>query len=345
MVLATFRCVQSWTLAIGMILAGLGGTWAVTAQEAASKTASVEQLTAMLQQIDPYRPDREAEGTVKIFGSTSMDAMAHAWTTGFKQFHQSAQVIIAAAGSEATFEKLLANPAAIGMFSRPVTDEELEDLKKKGLKQPMAFVVAREALGVFVHSNNPVQSISGEQLRAVFTSDATGDSGQPLRWELLGATGAFANQPIHIVSRTENSGTQRFLADFVFCSCQLREGVSSHVSNAGVLEAVSADPLSVAICGLRSTGKSVKSLQLMAGASKIPSDDHAVLSGQYPLTRPLTLVLDMGQTGADARASQEFVHYGLCQAGQAQAILAGFFPVDLPLLRAGLQKLGAAQIR
>jgi hypothetical protein len=53
----------------------------------------------------------------------------------------------------------------------------------------------------------------------------------------------------------------------------------------------------------------------------------------------LTLLLDMGQSDSNAKASQEFVRYALCQAGQTQAILVGFFPVDLPLLRAGLQQL------
>ena len=45
------------------------------------------------------------------------------------------------------------------------------------------------------------------------------------------------------------------------------------------------------------------------------------------------------------QAAQEFVHYALCRTGQTQAVIDGFYPVDLPLLRAGLQKLGASQVR
>lgn len=308
----------------------------------AGESASLEQLTAMLQSIDPYHPDQEVRGMVNVYGSTSMDAMAHGWASGFKQFHQKAMVEINAAGSDETFEALVKNPSSVGMLSRPVRDEELAELKRRGLKEPAAFVVAREALGVFVHASNPVQTISGEQLRAVFTQE---QAATRLTWSLLDAPPHFATQPLRVISRTPNSGTQRFLADFVFNASDLRDGVSEHVSNAEVLKAVSDDPLSIAICGLRSTGQSVKSLKLMAGATEVPSDDHAVLTGQYPLTRPMTIILDLGQTDAEAKASQEFVHYGMCQAGQAGAVLVGFFPVDLPLLRAGVQKLGTSHFR
>jgi phosphate transport system substrate-binding protein len=312
------------------------------AQHQNAERASVEQLSAMLQTIDPYRPNLVTAGNVLVFGSTSMDALAHGWTKGFHYFHKQAEVIVSAAGSGTTFERLAANPSGIGMLSRPVKDEELEKLRQLGLKQPTAFVVAREALGVFVHQSNPIQSISGDQLKRVFTCDR---SERPPNWAILGAAGSLAKQSVHVISRTENSGTQRFLADFVFGSCKLREGISDHVSNAEVLQQVSQDPSAIAICGLRSTGSSVKVLQLTTGSKVIPSDDHAVLTGQYPLTRPLTLVLDMGRTDKDAQASQEFVRYALCRAGQTQAILVGFFPIDLPLLRAGLQKLNTSQLR
>ena len=52
-------------------------------QEATGRTASVEQLTAMLQAIDPYRPTEITKETIEVFGSSSMDALAHGWATGF----------------------------------------------------------------------------------------------------------------------------------------------------------------------------------------------------------------------------------------------------------------------
>lgn len=336
LVAAAVKCVFALTLFNGLHCFGQGNV----AQEPAN--ASVEQVRSMLDAIDPYRPESDAAGTIAIFGSTSMDALAHSWAAGFKQFHPNVKVEISAAGSEAAFERLLKTPSGVAMLSRPVTDMELDELKKKGLKKPIAFVVAREALGVFVHGSNPVESISGEQLRTIFAADA---ENKTLNWSVLGATGTLATQPIKIIARTPSSGTQMFLKDFVFRSLHLRDAVVEFDSNAEVVSEIGKRPDAIGICGLKCGSTSAKALQLSVGASVVPSDDHAVLSGQYPLTRPLTLVVDVDQTGADAKASQEYVRFAMCQSGQSQTVLAGFYPVDLPLLRAGMQKLGTQQFR
>lgn len=317
-----------------------GRAQSVAAQSAASPT--VDELSSRLKSIDPYVPTQQVSGQVMVFGSTSMDSMAHGWTSGFKQFHDGIQVQISAAGSGDAFTQLVQHPTGVAMVSRPVTQDELQALRQQGLKDPVAFVVAREALGVFVHSSNPVQTISGDQLRAIFTEAEP--AGQ-LTWDLMGATESLKGKPIHVISRVNESGTQTYLRDFVFRAAAMREGITSHISNAEVLQSVSADPLSIAICGLRSSGKSVKSLKLTTGTDIVPSDDHAILSGEYPLTRPFTLVVDVAQTGAEAKASQEFVRYALCLQGQTEAIFKGFFPVDLPLLRAGIQRLSPAKLR
>lgn len=308
-------------------------------------TATVSDMVSLLKEVDPYLPRKDASaltGTVRVYGSTSMDAMAHMWATGFNEFHKGAKVEIAASGSFEAFEHLAADPSCVAMLSHPVRDTEVAALKEKGLKQPVAFVVAREALGIFVHKSNPVQSITGEQMRAVFSTDLKADAPT---WGQLGATGDWASKPIHVIARSESSGTQVYLRDFVFGGSTMREGVSKHVSNAETLTAVTADPLGIAICGLKSTGDSVRALSLRSGNNLIASDETAVLSGLYPLTRALTIVIDLGQTDANAKAAQEYVHFALCQSGQASAIGASFFPVELPLLRASLHKLQGEQLR
>jgi phosphate transport system substrate-binding protein len=228
------------------------------------------------------------------------------------------------------------------MLSRPVKPEELQAIKSEAITQPVAFVVGREALGVFVQASNPLQSITGEQLRAVFTKQ-TKDA--ELKWKLLGVTGPIAEQPIHLVLRAETSGTQSFLRDFVFGGMEMRTASESHGSNSDVLGALAQDPLAITICGLRANGYGVRSLPLVRGGVPIPSSDADVLNGRYPLTRSLTLVVDLGQEGPEAQAAREMVHFALCRAGQLSTIRAGFFPAELPMLKAGLNLLQRDQLR
>lgn len=344
-VLATKPCTLMAAMlllcALPVVVMAQGGAERPVAQ-ASDGGSAVERLTAMLQAIEPYRPQSEVSETVQVFGSTSMDGLAHGWINGFVDFHPRAKVQVTAAGYDAATKQLIANPSAIAMYARPVTEQELADMQRAGLKRPMAFAVAREALTVFVNNANPVTTISGKQLGEVFTSENSPDE---LSWSVVGAAGEWANKPLHVIARTEESGTQLFLSQFVFRNARMRPPISSHASNAEVLQAVSADPLGIAICGYRSSGRAVKQLQLALGESVIACDDLSVLSGRYPLVRPLTLVVDLGQTDKQAQASQEFVRYALCQAGQTQAILVGFFPVDLPLLRAGLEHLSPQAAR
>ena len=89
--------------------------------------ASVEELTAILQAIDPYRPAKEVVGTVRVYGSTSMDALAHGWAGGFKQFHPRAVIEISGTGSEETFDRLQSAPDSVAMLSRPITEAELAE--------------------------------------------------------------------------------------------------------------------------------------------------------------------------------------------------------------------------
>lgn len=338
--------VLAWSLATPVTAqqpTGLGDSnRAAASSDSGNRGSAIEQLTAMLKSIEPYRPQADVNQTIHVFGSTSMDALANGWVNGFKQFHPNSKVEISAAGSGDAAKMLAANPSAIALYSRPVPEQELEELRKLGLKQPTAFMVAREALTVFVNSSNPTTSISGERIRDLFTTDNHPDE---LTWSAVGATGGLENEPLHVIARTRDSGTQLFLSEYVFSGSHMRSPTSSFPSNAEVLEALSNDPLGIAICGYRSSGRMVKPLQLDVGGTSVPCDDLAVLSGRYPLMRPLTLVIDLGQSDAKAKASQEFVRYAMCQAGQTQAILVGFFPVDLPLLRAGLENLNSQTIR
>lgn len=319
---------------------------ATTAQPPATGTQEhaqpVHSIIAMLSAIDPYRPASSLSGTIHIYGSTAMDNMAHAWADEFKQFHPAVQVEIASAGSGDAFAKLKENPQALVMLSRPVKAEELQELKSDAIKEPVAFSVAREALGVFVHASNPVKAITAEQIRAVFTKQ-TPD--KDLKWKLLGVAGPMAEQPIHLVLRSETSGTQAFLRDFVFGGMELRTSEEKHGSNSDVLGALAQDPLAITICGLRANAFSVRSLPLVSNGVPIASDDAAVLSGQYPLTRSMTVVVDLGQTQAEAKAAQELVHFALCRSGQLSAIRAGFFPATLPTLKAGLTLLQRDRFR
>jgi phosphate transport system substrate-binding protein len=331
-------CLALWSLA-APLLASLS----CPAQDA-EQQVSVQEIRQVLDSIDPYLPRGEQSGEVDLFGSTSMDVYAHGLAIGFAKFHPQAKVVISAAGSETVFERLAQNPSGIGMLSRPVTDEDLDQLKKLGLQNPAAVMVCREALAVFVHESNPLETITSQQMMTLFCLPEEGEKkseDQQLTWAALGITGELAEQPVDVITRDVKSGTHTFAERFLFRGHKLRPAKQTFTSNAEVTKAIEQNPLAVAICGLKCGAHSAKALDLRQSTTIYPSDDHSVLLGQYPLTRPMTMVLDLGQTSTEAQAAREFVRYALGQAGQSQAILSGFFPFDPPTLRGEMLKLGS----
>ena len=297
---------------------------------------SVDEIRSLLHSIDPYLPQHEVKAEVDIFGSTSMDALAHGWVGGFQKFHPEAKVVVSAKGSETALKTLVERPSSIGMFSRPVTEEELAELKQNGLIEPVAVSVAREALAIFVHQSNPIQAITYPQLATVFCSK---DPSASITWSAVGVTGPLADKPIHILGRKMGSGTRKFIEGYLFPSQEMRKDKAYFNSNAELMAAIDKDPWAIGIGSLKCGSHAARPLKLRDGTTVIENTDHDVLVGRYPLTRPLTLVLDMGQQNPEAMASQEFARYALSQAGQIEAILVGFFPFDPPRLRAENFKL------
>ena len=297
-------------------------------------TQSVEKLRALLNSIDPYLPKEAVSGKLVVYGSGSMDGLMHAWADNFHDFHPKASVEISGLPEDASMKKLVAEPGSIWMVSRPIAADELAQLKSLGLKNPVALEVAKEALGVFVHQSNPVKAITGDQLRAVFTNQTP----EAPTWKSLGATGQWADKPIKLIRRGDDSGTQKFLQNVLFAA-KMREGVPMK-SNSEVVSAIKDEPYGIGICGLRCGSTAARPLQLKSGDLIIPSDDLAILSGKYPLVRPMSIVFDLSSANAN---TNEFIHYILSQSGQSETVLAGLFPIDLPLLRAELQTITATR--
>lgn len=327
--------VRKW---FGIVTVSALACWVLAGGQARSEgtgdpVPSVHEIRQLLDAIDPYLPGKPIKVEVDVFGSTTMDALAHGWAGNFKNFYPDAEVVVSAEGSETVFQRLAKSPSSVGMLSRHVTADEL---RKSGLKQPVAVMVSHEALGVFVHKDNPLRSISFAQLGKVFCPDGTT---QELTWKAIGVTGPLADKPIHLIGRNKSSGSQKFVEQYLFRSRPLRAATETYSSNSKVVQAIAADPLAIAICGLKCGSHKARALHLREHDKELPDDDHAILIGDYPLTRPLTLVIDLGANDEKARASREFVRYALSQAGQMQTILAGFFPLDPATLRSELLKL------
>jgi phosphate transport system substrate-binding protein len=263
--------------------------------------------------------------------------MAHGWAAGFKKFHPDSKLVISAEGSETVFDRVANNPSSIAMVSRPVSDEDLKRLKESGMKQPVAVLVAREPLGIFVNRKNPIDAVD---YRTLVSLACSREGEEKLTWGAAGLKGEFESEPVVIVGRDRESGTRVFLRNYIFRGLQVRDTDKQVDTNYEVVSEIEKNPYAVGISSLRCGRHGAKLLHLKSNGVVIPSDDHSILVGNYPLIQPLCLIFDMGREDEAAIATREFVLYALSQAGQTDAILAGYFPFDPPTLRGQVEKIG-----
>ena len=153
------RFSHCWQLVLGIFVLPLSTTlWgqvSVPAKQASTPTSSIPpvamgqqhlQLMQLLEQIPPYRPTKSIKGKADLSGSTTMYDLGHQWAMNFKQFHPEVEFAGTAEGSEAAIKMLANDPTIIAGVSRQVDLEDQKLLQAGRCKDPMAIVVATDAL-------------------------------------------------------------------------------------------------------------------------------------------------------------------------------------------------------
>ncbi|MEJ2593494.1 MAG: phosphate ABC transporter substrate-binding protein [Candidatus Thiodiazotropha sp.] len=148
--------------------------------------------------------------------------------------------------------------------------------------------VAWDALTVVVHKSNPVQSISLEQLKAVYLGKIT-------NWSALGGP----DQPLELLVRDgKTSGVGYTIRKLLFGDVNTDFKASQSYKSSGPLEkAVEENPNAIAMTGISSARK--RDFKILDLEGKDPSYQN-IKQGAYLLYRPLYIVTNRDSANNDA---------------------------------------------
>ncbi len=124
---------------------------------------------------------RRDDGSIRITGSDTMVNLAQAWAEAYQKTHPDISLQVRGGGSGVGIAALINGKVDIAPASRAMTDDEIELAKEKTGKEPKQFVVGRDALAIYVHRDNPLNSISIDELAEIY-----GEGGKINKWEQLG---------------------------------------------------------------------------------------------------------------------------------------------------------------
>jgi phosphate transport system substrate-binding protein len=301
-------------------------------------------LMQLVDQLQPYRAKSDVKGKAILSGSTTMADLGHQWRVNFQQFHPNVEFAGAADSSEAGLKSLSENPLVIAGVSRNVDKDDIAMLKAGKCRDPLPIVVGLEAMALVVNASNPIEHITPQQLQALFAAGANGDA-NVATWGDIGVGGALGGRAINRYEREPGSGTHAFVAKTLLGGGKVASSKSVGKSAGEIAAMVANDPAGTGLTGLASSDKKVRMVPLLINGEKVDATERAILSGKYPLMRPLVLVIDKDQIAKDGGVREAVIEYVLSRDGQMDVMKAGFYPLNPSFIRQQLAAVNGLQLR
>ena len=228
-------------------------------------------------------------------GSDTLVNVAQAWAETYQTVDPSVVVAVSGGGSGTGIAALINGTVDIANASREIKPEEIE-LARQGGHVPVEHVVGYDALAVFLHPNNPIDTLSIEQLANIYGSDAKATKWSDLGVEVPGCS----DQSIIVVSRQNNSGTYEYFRETVLGKGDYRLGTHDMHGSKDVVDLVENTPCAIGYSGLAYATDHVKMacITQKTGEACISPSEETASDGTYPIARSLLMYTNGEPTGA-----------------------------------------------
>lgn len=222
------------------------------------------------------------QSTIRAEGSDTMVNLAQAWAETYHGKRADVSVQVLGGGSGVGIASLLNGTCDMANASRKMKDEELQSAVERHGVEPVEHIVGYDALAVYVHKDNPIDSISLTELAEIY-----GEGGETTNWSQIEGG---ADLEITRVSRQNNSGTYAYFREAVLGKERdYKLGSIDQSGSKDVVALVSKTPGAIGYSGMGYATPEVKMLKISqekGGSGAAPTVENAV-SGSYPITRPL----------------------------------------------------------
>jgi phosphate transport system substrate-binding protein len=321
--------IKRWAV-LSTLACTLGGA-ALAAAQAATTTSA----------LPAYQRVGGVAGNLSSVGSDTLNNLMTFWAEGFAKNYPNVKVQIEGKGSSTAPPALIAGTAQLGPMSRPMKSSEVDAFEKKYGYKPTAIAVALDALAVYVNKDNPIKSLSLEQVDAVFSSTRScGGKTDISNWSQLGL-GADWNHPISLYGRNSASGTYGYFKEHALCKGDYKGSVKEQPGSATVVEGISNDRFAIGYSGMGYKTASVRILPLspVGSTTVFEATTDNVYAGTYPISRYLYVYINRAPGKPLDPLVKQFILYVLSQEGQEIVVKDGFIPLVKEIADVELKKL------
>jgi phosphate transport system substrate-binding protein len=290
------------------------------------------------------RESPELAGHLKGAASDVLAVLTKRWVEAFKKYYPHVVIDVPPpyAGSLGAVE-LINGKIDFVTVSRELRPTDVSEFRKKIGYDPFSMPISGgsyrqfgflDAVGFFVHRDNPLNQLSYAQLDALLSSTHLRGGAPITTWGQLGLTGEWADKPVHVWAVKPWNGFEEFIRQRVL-SVDSQRGewrpdlnfvetvfpISPHVAE---------DRYAIGYAGLAYVGEGVKLLALDSdGSGKALAPDYEnVARADYPLSRLVFLNTNKAPGRPLNPVLAEFARFIISRQGQ-QVILdeAIFLPL------------------
>ena len=265
--------------------------------------------------------EAQGQNMIQVKGSDSEVNLVQRLAEVFIIKNPDVNIAVTGGGSGTGIAALINKTTDIANSSRELNPKEEEAAKNAGL-QPFRVIFATDGISVIVHPQNPINKLTLEQLGKIF-------KGEISNWKKIGGK----DGKISLYGRQSNSGTYVFFREFI-----LKADYSPHMKsmngNAQIVEAIKKDKDGIGYVAVGyvvdQKGKVMPGIKVLNIAKDAQSEAYTpakmdnVMSGKYPISRPLNQYLN----GNPAGKLLHFIRFELSEEGQEIVRKEGFFPVQ-----------------
>jgi phosphate transport system substrate-binding protein len=249
-----------------------------------------------------------AAESIVIKGSTTVLPIAQGTLEAYMKKNPGVQISLSGGGSGEGIKALIDKTTDIATSSREIKKEEVELAKTKNVN-PVANVVANDAIVPVVHPKNKVKNLSIDQLSQIYQGKIT-------NWKEVGGD----DLKIVVISRDSSSGTFESWDHFVMKKARVAPQAQMLASNGAIVTAIAKNRYAISYLGIGYVNKSVKPLQVNGITASIAT----ALSKEYPMSRELYMYTDGDATGDVAK----YIAFVKSAEGQKIVVKEGFVPLS-----------------
>jgi len=258
--------------------------------------------------------------SIDVKGSDTLVNLSQKLAEVYMKKNPGDSISVTGGGSGTGIAALTNKKTDICNSSRTLKPKEEKKFKDMGM-DVRQVIIAVDALSVIVNSDNPLTSLSMEQIAAIYKGEVT-------NWSDVGGP----DKAITLYGRQPNSGTFDFFREHVL-NGEYSNKMNQMNGNSQIVEAVRNDEAGIGYVGVAYAAKDDKPLkglkilkvsQTSGGIAYSPLSAELVYNGKYPIARGLQQYVNGKPKGLIGR----FIEFELSVAGQKIVEDEGFYTVN-----------------